>query len=337
MEAPLISIILPVYNGQSFLREAIESCLNQTYKNIEVIIVNDCSTDDTLKIAKEYSFHDGRIRIITNKKNKKLPASLNIGHRAANGALITWTSDDNIYHKSALQRMIEVLKEKEVDIVYSSYLLINEQGNITGVSKNKDIEYLMFHGIIGACFLYKREVYLRNRGYREDLFLVEDLDFWLRALKHSNFYKIDNPGLYYYRNHIDSLTAKIKTDTEIKKRFLRSLTSLYDSFFSKCKLLNKEILIEYFIKRYKGGAYSTLIPIENDSFFSDLTLATSSLNGFSSKKLNQIIFKDTVEGIMRDKNYQNISTLVTFHKNGKWKFLQLPIDRYLALIRKCLS
>lgn len=75
----LISIVLPTYNGSRFLRDSIESVVSQTYEHWELIIVNDCSTDNTLKIAKEYEERDSRIRVISNNINKKLPASLNIG------------------------------------------------------------------------------------------------------------------------------------------------------------------------------------------------------------------------------------------------------------------
>ncbi|MCV3482379.1 glycosyltransferase family 2 protein [Campylobacter sp. CNRCH_2014_0184h] len=77
----LVSVIMPTFNGASsgFLAQSIESVLNQTYKNLEFIIVNDCSTDNTLEILQEYAKKDHRIQIINNQKNQKLPQSLNIG------------------------------------------------------------------------------------------------------------------------------------------------------------------------------------------------------------------------------------------------------------------
>ncbi|MFT5212615.1 MAG: glycosyltransferase involved in cell wall biosynthesis, partial [Patiriisocius sp.] len=97
MSNPFVSIILPVYNGEKYLSKSIESCLNQTYRNIELIIVNDCSTDKTLEIVDGYLKLDSRIKVLTNSANKRLPASLNIGHLQAQGDYITWTSDDNLY------------------------------------------------------------------------------------------------------------------------------------------------------------------------------------------------------------------------------------------------
>ena len=73
---PLISIILPVYNGETYLAKSIESCLKQTYSKIELIIVNDCSTDKTVEISKNYAKKDTRIKIVNNKTNQRLPSSL---------------------------------------------------------------------------------------------------------------------------------------------------------------------------------------------------------------------------------------------------------------------
>ena len=78
---PLISIILPVYNGETYLANSIKSCLSQSYSNIELIIVNDCSVDSTLKIVKDFIAIDSRVKVVTNNKNERLPASLNIGHK----------------------------------------------------------------------------------------------------------------------------------------------------------------------------------------------------------------------------------------------------------------
>ena len=90
----LISIVLPVYNGEQYIDKAVESIIGQTYKNWELILVNDCSTDHTLEILEEYAGKDVRIRIINNTHNLKLPASLNVGFENAKGRYLTWTSDD---------------------------------------------------------------------------------------------------------------------------------------------------------------------------------------------------------------------------------------------------
>ena len=79
----MVSIVLPTYNGIRFIRKTIESCLQQTYQNIELIIIDDCSTDGTDTIIREFVITDNRIKYYRNETNKKLPASLNIGFKIA--------------------------------------------------------------------------------------------------------------------------------------------------------------------------------------------------------------------------------------------------------------
>jgi len=140
---PLVSIILPVFNGEIYLNKAIESCLNQTYSNIELIIVNDCSTDSSMSIAMTYGKIDNRIKIINNIENKKLPASLNVGHAAAKGAFLTWTSHDNIYEINAIEELMKIILSSEVDIVYSDFTLIDAMGNFKRIIKLPEVETLI--------------------------------------------------------------------------------------------------------------------------------------------------------------------------------------------------
>ena len=95
-ENALVSIVLPVYNGARFLAEAIQSCLAQTYPHWELIVVDDCSTDDSPQIVAGFAADDARIRVIRHAHNRKLPGALNTGFDAARGEYLTWTSDDNL-------------------------------------------------------------------------------------------------------------------------------------------------------------------------------------------------------------------------------------------------
>jgi len=336
MIQPLISIIMPVFNGEKYLAEAINGCLNQTYANIEIIIVNDASTDKTLEIAEDFASKNNSIKIINNLENKKLPASLNIGHKQAKGEFITWTSDDNIYQKDAIETMYLSLLREQSDIVYSSYLTINDEGVIYNQTHTKPIEILLFSCVIGACFLYKNDVFVRNDGYNENLFLVEDYDFWLRALKHSKFSKIDNPGYYFYRYHRNSLTVKMKFDIALKNQFAQNLRNLYATLFDNHSIKDKQKLIDFFTDRYLNGPNKNIDAILSKNFFKDLKCACNSLIGVSFEKLKRIIVNDGIETIMFNKKYQNISTFIYVHKRaGSDIIFRLSIKRYFALIKKC--
>jgi len=208
MELPLslVSIVLPTFNGSRYIRQSIESCLSQTYKNFELIIVNDGSTDSTPNIIRSYK--DSRITFIQHEENQGLPKSLNTGFSHSNGGYLTWTSDDNYYHPSAIETMVTRLEQNRyVDFIYANYWWVNESNEVKGKFIVAEPQELVRYDCIGACFLYRREVYERIGDYNHDLRPAEDYDYWLRAAKVFNFQPL-NCFLYYYRIHQQSLTGK---------------------------------------------------------------------------------------------------------------------------------
>ena len=227
----MVSIILPVFNGEKYLSQAIESCLNQTYDNIELIIVNDCSTDSSLTIASKYAASDSRIKIINNKENKKLPVSLNIGHNNSTGDLITWISDDNILKPNFIEILLKSIKTEKVDIVYSDYDIIFYDGRLKRKHNAGPTEHLLYGNKIGPSFLYKRHVFNTLKGYREQLYLLEDYDFWLRASLKFNFFHI-NENLYQYRLHQNSLTENINKNRAIREQHNFGLNIMFSDIAS---------------------------------------------------------------------------------------------------------
>ena len=161
MNNPLVSIVLPTYNGEEYISRAIQSIINQTYTNWELIIVNDCSVDSTSEIINNFSKQDSRIKIINNDKNMKLPASLNRGFKEANGEYYTWTSDDNEYYPEAIEKMVNFLDEhREYGMVYAICQLLNcpkDQIDVWGEIP-ATVENLLEFSVCAACFLYRKTV-----------------------------------------------------------------------------------------------------------------------------------------------------------------------------------
>lgn len=202
---PRISIVMPVYNGETYLREAIDSVLRQSFTDWELILVDDCSTDASSAIMEKYAVQDRRVRIIHNGVNQKLPGSLNIGFSHAKGRYFTWTSDDNRYKPEALWNLYHYLEDHpDIGLVYADMDHINEKGEKTGFV-SRDPKELYCSNCIGACFLYRREAAETTGGYDADRFLVEDYDYWLRIAER---YPIAHLSicLYEYRYHNASLT-----------------------------------------------------------------------------------------------------------------------------------
>lgn len=203
-----ISIILPVYNGERYLRESLDSILGQTYQNFELIIVDDCSSDSTGQIISEYMERDKRISSVKNAINMKLPKSLNVGFGNATGDYLTWTSDDNKYKPNALETMVKYLEDyPSVSMVYTNYTEIDTNGNITKEKELDDIRRIAFKNVVGASFLYRREAAEQVGEYDSNLFLAEDYDYWIRICKNGEIVHL-NKSLYYYRKHEKSLTSQ---------------------------------------------------------------------------------------------------------------------------------
>ncbi len=206
MAEPLVSIVLPVYNGSVGLAEALESCLNQSHRNLELIIVDDASTDNTPEIISNYASQDSRVRPIRHDTNKRLPAALNSGFAVARGELLTWTSHDNLYRPPAIATMANVLEANPcVDVVYAGYTFIDSDGNTLGRMTAPPPTELPYWNAVGACFLYRRSLHEILGDYDEKCFLVEDYEYWLRAVGSFRFHALQR-DLYLYRVHEGSLS-----------------------------------------------------------------------------------------------------------------------------------
>ena len=121
-----VSIILPTYNGTKYLKEAVLSCLKQEYKDIELIVVDDCSSENISGFIS--GIKDDRMKVLRHKKNLGLSAALNTGFKVCTGDYLTWTSDDNVYDKAAIGRLAKALQnDPGCSFVYSDYRITNER------------------------------------------------------------------------------------------------------------------------------------------------------------------------------------------------------------------
>lgn len=223
---PKISIVLPTYNGERWLALSIQSVINQTFKDWELIIVNDCSTDSTLQIAQSFTKKDKRIVVINNEVNKKLPASLNVGFAQAKGTYLTWTSDDNLYKKDALEKLASYLDaHPQTDMVSMNEDIINEDGDIVKIFDNsykykRCAAALMNNCNVGAAFMYRKSIADVIGKYDENTFCAEDYDYWCRIALAGNIdYTSDN--IYQYRCSSISLSATKKQQVKEKTRYIK--------------------------------------------------------------------------------------------------------------------
>ncbi len=213
---PLVSIVLPTYNGARYVVEAIESCLGQTYRNLELIVVDDGSTDGTVGTVRRYLESDRRLRLLQHERNRKLPAALNTGFAKAAGSYLTWIADDNTFRPEAIEEMLAYLEaHADVDVVYTDCTFTDTEGKPYHRMDAGEPDRLWStdFNCVGPCFLYRRRVQDALGGYAEDMFWVEDYDFWLRA---SLSFRLRpyHKDLFYYRRHEGSLSSRFNPRIE---------------------------------------------------------------------------------------------------------------------------
>ena len=179
---PKISVILSIYNGEYFLDKSIESILNQTYKNFELIIVNDCSTDRTEQLILDYKKKDSRIRIIKNSENIGLTKSLILGINASKTNYIFRQDVDEISYPDRFKSQINILTKDDIVAVGANSLdiyaseITTEWGYIkdNDIEKNIPIKTIFPHGSSA----FKKNIYFKVGGYDQNLYTCQDFDLW---------------------------------------------------------------------------------------------------------------------------------------------------------------
>lgn len=216
MTLPVVSVVMPVYNSEKFLREATESILNQTFKDFEFIIIDDGSTDKSGEIIKSYKASDGRIRLIEHKQNKGLVESLNHGLSESRGQYIARMDADDISLPNRLKKQVTFLdSHSSIVVVGSWYQKIDDTGSHGAIVKNFtdptiiDFHKLFFNPVAHPSVMFRKKEIESVGGYRGSLQHVEDFDLWSRFSEPKLFANIPEI-LYKYRVHHKSISANNK-------------------------------------------------------------------------------------------------------------------------------
>ncbi len=272
MNNELISIIIPVYNAEKYLRQCLDSIINQTYTNFEVLLVNDGSTDSSGMICQEYVENDSRFRYF-EKENGGASSARNLGLERSGGAYITFIDSDDWVTPEYLEVLYTTLKENDVDISISSFQLFEPDGihyilvyssqaeaTLLNVGKKPRFEFLEIFPKLGYLIhdfynvsqkLFKRELLctdFRNIDllFDERIQFSEDLDFFFRLYLRASSVFYVKEMTYIYRKHGMSSTAnydeiKALQRLEIYKKMFQRIEELGISTFHYVKML------EYFV------------------------------------------------------------------------------------------
>ncbi len=231
MANPKISIITPCYNGGYFLPETIDSVLEQTYQDYEVIIIDDGSNDGTTPaIIAEQAKRDKRIRVITHPENKNLPTARNTGIAAAKGKYIVALDSDDLIHPTFLEKSVALAIKEDANLVYCHRRLFGTKNKILYMPKTveKMRRRMAFQSLFNVCSLYKKSDWKEFGGYDETMPAYEDWDFWLHFVKHDKKLVLLDEVLHSYRIHKNSMSRYIgKASTDLKRRIRKKHPEVY--------------------------------------------------------------------------------------------------------------
>jgi glycosyltransferase involved in cell wall biosynthesis len=254
-----VSIVLPTYNAARYLREAVDSCLNQTHRDIELICVDGGSTDGTLKILDEYVAQDPRVSIVHQPANSgKLPGALSLGFRHSTGEYLEWMQADSLYAPHAIATLIEHLEKYNADFVYANYWVIDPDGKIIESVKVGQVEEIKQDNPFGMCHLWRRRVYDALGDHNVKAFLAEDYEYWCRIYQHGfKMHKIDE-FLYYWRRHPDSLSFRDYGLFESMRQAARIRQRLVNpDFFNYARAMSQLYIDEAFARHAYADAPGT--------------------------------------------------------------------------------
>lgn len=183
---PLVSVVMPVYNTERFLRQAIDSVLNQTYQNIELIVVDDGSKDNSLQILTEYQKNDSRVCVIKQEPNLGVAHARNKGIQLAKGEFIALLDSDDIWEETKIDRQVSLLKKEDADIVYCSLDFIDENGiqikRPFVVSNKTDYNRMLVKCEFTCSTIMSKAELLKAHPLRSDYY-HEDFLLWMELMK----------------------------------------------------------------------------------------------------------------------------------------------------------
>ena len=250
----LVSIIIPIYNTEKYIRECLDSAINQTYNNIEIILINDGSTDNSQNICEEYTQKYKNIKLF-NIRNHGVSYSRNFGIDKSDGEYIVFVDSDDYIENKMIEELINVKDEKDGELLIYNYSKVygttdKKTYEISNATLNKEeflekfFEYynkLIVHSPCNK--LYKSKIIKENNiKFNTSLTIGEDLIFNLEYFKHCDTFRIVNEYYYHYRFNQESVTNKFRKDYYNQQKYL--LNSVKD-FLIEGKAFNPKNEQEY--------------------------------------------------------------------------------------------
>jgi len=257
---PLVSILLCVYNGEKYIKEAVDSILLQTYSNFELIIVDDGSTDSTLNILK--TFKDHRI-IIHSQTNIGFTRSLNVAAKLSKGEYFARQDADDISLPTRLEKQMKIfMKNPDVILVGTDTIWIDRFGKSLGkisasISKNNALKkiFSLKNPYVHGSLMFSKSAFEKIGGYSENFTTTQDFDLIVRMSTLENDFSAVPETLYKLRIHPKSITSK-KWILQIKNGI--KCAKLINKHYSKA--ISLKIILVYIFKKTIIGCSSLIFP-----------------------------------------------------------------------------
>lgn len=233
----LVSVVIPNYNNEKYLKQCVESVLAQSYKNIECIVVDDGSEDNSVELLS--NLNDKRL-IVLKKANGGLSSARNEGLKIAKGEYIAFLDSDDFWSRQKLENQMKVFVSKNPDLVFSNRNLVKKDSIIAYEWKSKELSLIDFineNPICGSSssVLMKRSVYLKTGYFDLNLRSHEDIDYWYRAASHGFVFKgIENNDVYI-RIHEGNMSSN---NLKMFYSGIQFLDKALADFFAKKHYLN---------------------------------------------------------------------------------------------------
>lgn len=250
----MVSVIIPVYKVEKYLNKCIDSVLAQTYRDFELILVDDGSPDNCPKICDEYALKDNRIKVI-HKENGGLSSARNAGIKVASGNYISFIDSDDTVRENFLERLVNGIENNDADLSATKLKKVFEDSNLnanqnfsneTEIVTDKRFDYALteekYAGFVTA-MLFKRQIIANNNLlFDEEIFHGEDLPFTLEYLTHCKRVCFIDVGLYLYLIRGNSITTSVKfnkrhfTILRARERVLEIIKEHSPKKYNFCKL-----------------------------------------------------------------------------------------------------
>lgn len=240
----LVTIAIPIYNAEKYLRDSIQSVLNQTYRDWTLYLINDGSSDDSLSIMQEYAEKDNRIVIVNDGLNKGLIARLNQSIKMCTSKYYSRMDADDIMCITRIDEQVKLLEEHpDIDVCGTSIMTIDSDNNIigSGLSEGK------VNGFVHPTVMGKASWFKAN-PYADWALRAEDFELWSRTSRYSNFYAIGKPLLFYREFGVPTFKKYYlsqKTIIKISSKY-KQYGKPFSWFFRNCLLAYSKILINAF-------------------------------------------------------------------------------------------